>query len=463
MSNELLRTVDLLINKVGKILNISDSLINVLKHCRSVYKVRFPVKIKGEYKVFTGWRAVHSEHRLPSKGGIRYAPYVEQEEIEALAALMSFKCALVDVPFGGSKGGLIIDPLEYSVDELEKITRRFAKELVKKEYVSPSLNVVAPDIGTGAREMSWIVNTYRTQFPDDINAMACATGKPVNHGGLRGREDATGRGIHYAIQEFFRHKDDIKEARLDGGLAGKKVVVQGFGNVGYNAAKFLQYEDGAIIIGVIEKDYAVLNEDGIDVNTLHEYFTENKTFEGYPDASVIKWGMILLEHECDILIPAAVEGVINLSNANKIKAPLIVEGANGPTTYEADEFLRDKGKIIIPDIYANAGGVTVSYFEWIKNLSHIRFGRMERRLEMMRTCTVLELIEEFTGNKIPEGVMQEIGDAVNESNLVKSGLEDTMKEAYVDIHELWRSDENIKDLRTAAYTIAVDKIARYYK
>jgi glutamate dehydrogenase (NAD(P)+) len=436
---------------------------DVIRRCRSVYQVRFPVEIRGEWRVFYGWRANHSEHRLPVKGGIRYALEVDQEEVEALATLMTFKCAVVDVPFGGAKGGLRIDPREYSEEEIETITRRFTIELDRQGYISPSLNVPAPDMGTGGREMGWIADTYRTLHPDDIDAAGCVTGKPVEFGGIRGRVEATGRGVQYAIHALFRHAEDVEAAGLKGKLAGKRVVVQGLGNVGYHAATFLEEEDDAKIIGIIERDGAVVNDAGLSVQRVHAHMREHGGIKGYPDGQYVAEGAAVLETDCDILVPAALESQITAENAAAIRAPIIVEAANGPITYEADQVLREAGKIIIPDMYANAGGVTVSYFEWTKNLSHMRFGRMGRRMMEMRSETVLDLLETVLGKEVPEAFEAALRKEADELNLVRSGLDDTMRDSYEQIREKWRSRDDVPDLRTAAYIVAIEKIAHYYE
>lgn len=458
-----LESVNLMFDRAAALLDVPPGLAEFIKRGNSVIQVRFPVKIRGEYRVLTGWRATHSEHRLPAKGGIRYSPHLTQADVEAMAALMTYKCAIVDVPFGGSKGGLRIDPKEYTEEELEVITRRFARELAVKGYISPALNVPAPDLGTGPREMVWIADTYRTLFPDDLNAIACVTGKPVTQGGIRGREEATGRGVQYAIREFFRHPEDVERAGLSGGLEGKRVIVQGFGKVGYHVAKFLDEEDDAKVIAIIERDGAVVDERGLKVEHVAQYFREHGTLRGYPDALFVEDGRTLLEEECDILIPAAVEGQITLENAPHIKARLIVEAANGPTTYEADNILRERGITIIPDVYANAGGVTVSYFEWIKNLSHMRFGRLQRRLEEMRGEQVIKAIEAAVGRPIPDHLKAGLTRGADELDLVRSGLDDTMRQAYNEIREVYLSRRDVPDLRTAAYVLAIDKIARSYR
>lgn len=441
-------------------LNLPPGLAEKMKRCVSVVQVRFPVEIDGHIRVYTGWRAVHSEHLLPAKGGIRFAAVVDQEEVEALAALMSYKCAIVDVPFGGSKGGLQIDPRKHTPEQLERITRRFARELALRGYLSPSQNVPAPDVGTGPREMAWIADTYRSMFPQDINSLACVTGKPPTLGGVQGRGEATGRGLQYGLREFFRHPEDVKLARLSPGLAGKRVIVQGLGNVGYHAAKFLQHEDDCRIIGVIERDGGLFDPRGISVEKVHAYLYANGGIAGYPDAHYGADGAKLLEEECDILIPAALESQIHAGNADRIRAPLIAEGANGPVTFAADESLRERGVVILPDAWLNAGGVTVSYFEWIKNLQHIRFGRMQRRFEEKRGEALVSAIQQLTERSLPTGLDERIRVGADELELVRSGLDDTMCAAYRSLRDVYWSRELVTDLRTAAYVVAIQKIAR---
>jgi glutamate dehydrogenase (NAD(P)+) len=458
-----LESVGRMIDAALERMDLPPGLGDQLRVCRSTYKVRFPVKIRGEFRVFEGWRATHSDHRLPCKGGIRYAPCVDESEVEALATLMTLKCAIVDVPFGGAKGGLRIDPTEYTRDELELITRRFTIELEKKGYVSPSQNVPAPDMGTGEREMAWMATTYRTLHPEDIDAEACVTGKPPQMGGIRGRVEATGRGVQNGLQEFFRHPDDVKDAGLEGSLEGKRVVVQGLGNVGYHAAKFLADEDGAQIVGIIERDGALLDPKGLDVDDVSAYTREHGGVQGFPGAEFVADGLAVLEHDCDILIPAALESQITEQNAARIRARLIAEAANGPVTAEADHILVEAGKTVIPDLYLNAGGVTVSYFEWIKNLSKIRFGRMDRRMVEMRTDAVLELFRSVSDRPVPDHVEAGLRKEADELNLVRSGLDDTMRTAYQAIREQWRARDDVPDLRTAAFMLALDKVALYYQ
>ncbi|MCK8483880.1 Glu/Leu/Phe/Val dehydrogenase [Aliiroseovarius sp. S2029] len=461
-------SVNLMFDRAVALMDIPTGLKEKIRVCNSTYTVRFGVRLRGEIRTFTGYRSVHSEHMEPVKGGIRYASAVNQDEVEALAALMTFKCALVETPFGGSKGGLCIEPRDYEEHELELITRRFAYELAKRDLINPSQNVPAPDMGTGEREMAWIADQYARMNTTDINARACVTGKPTHAGGIAGRVEATGRGVQYALREFFRHPEDVKIANLEGKLDGKRIVVQGLGNVGYHAAKFLSEEDGAKITGIIERDGALVNEDGLDVEAVHQWIVQHGCVKGFGDAKYLEDGAKVLESDCDILIPAALEGVINLTNADRIQAPLIIEAANGPLTSGADEILRKKGTVIIPDLYANAGGVTVSYFEWVKNLSHIRFGRMQRRQEEARHQLVvdeLERLDRYLGDawSMTPQFKEKYLRGADELELVRSGLDDTMRTAYQDMREVWHARDDVDDLRMAAYIVAIKRVAASYR
>ncbi|WP_299784286.1 Glu/Leu/Phe/Val dehydrogenase [uncultured Marivita sp.] len=461
-------SVDLMFNRAVALMELSPGLEEKIRVCNATYTVRFGVRLRGQIKTFTGYRSVHSEHMEPVKGGIRFALTVNQDEVEALAALMTYKCALVEAPFGGSKGGLRIDPREYDDHEMEQITRRFAYELIKRDMINPAQNVPAPDMGTGEREMAWIADQYARMNTTDINSRACVTGKPLNAGGISGRVEATGRGVQYALREFFRHPEDVKAAGMTGKLDGKRVIVQGLGNVGYHAAKFLQDEDGARIVGIIERDGALFSESGLDVDAVRDWIVKHDGITGFPDAVHTADGARVLEEECDILIPAALEGVINLSNAERIKAPLIIEAANGPITAGADDILREKGTVIIPDMYANAGGVTVSYFEWVKNLSHIRFGRMQRRQEESRHELIVQELERLSNHlgdqwsMTPDFKSKYLRGA-DELELVRSGLDDTMRIAYQSMRNVWHSREDVHDLRTAAYIVSIEKVAASYR
>ncbi len=460
-------SVDMMFNRAVALMDLAPGLEEKIRVVNATYTVRFGVRLRGEIKTFTGYRSVHSEHMEPVKGGIRFALGVNQDEVEALGALMTYKCALVEAPFGGSKGGLRIDPREYNEQEMEMITRRFAYELIKRDLINPSQNVPAPDMGTGEREMAWIADQYARMNTTDINAKACVTGKPPHAGGIAGRVEATGRGVQYALREFFRHPEDIAKAGLEGSLKGKNIIVQGLGNVGYHAAKFLREEDDAKIVGIIERDGSLYDADGLDVDAVHKWLAKHGGLAGYMDTHYDQDGTKLLEMECDILIPAALESVINLTNADRIKAPLIIEAANGPITAGADEVLREKGTVIIPDMYANAGGVTVSYFEWVKNLSHIRFGRMQRRQEESRHQLVvdeLERLDHYLGDawSMSPDFKRKYLRGADELELVRSGLDDTMRVAYQSIREVWHSRDDVEDLRTAAFILAIGRVAQSY-
>ena len=461
-------SVDLMFNRAVAIMDLPPGLEEKIRVCNATYTVRFGVRLRGRIHTFTGYRSVHSEHMEPVKGGIRYAPQVNQDEVEALAALMTYKCALVETPFGGSKGGLCIDPREYEPNELELITRRFAYELAKRDLIHPAQNVPAPDMGTSEREMAWIADQYRRMATTDINANACVTGKPPHAGGIQGRVEATGRGVEFALQEFFRHPEDVARAGLSGTLEGKRVIVQGLGNVGYHAAKFLAEEDGCIIVGVVERDGALIDDSGLDIDRVRHWIAQHGGVRGYPEANFVFEGISVLEKECDILIPAALEGVITRENAPRIQARLIIEAANGPVTASADEILRNKGVVIIPDLYANAGGVTVSYFEWVKNLSHIRFGRMQRRQEEARHQLIVNELERLSadtgiGWTLSPDFKEKYLRGAGEMELVRSGLDDTMRGAYQSMREVWHAREDVTDLRTASYIVAIERVATSYR
>jgi glutamate dehydrogenase (NAD(P)+) len=461
-------SVDLMFNRAAALLDLPPGLEEKIRVCNSTYTVRFGVKLRGKIHTFTGYRSVHSEHMEPVKGGIRFSLGVNQDEVEALAALMTYKCALVETPFGGSKGGLCIDPRAYEEDEMERITRRFAYELIKRDLIHPSQNVPAPDMGTGEREMAWMADQYARMNTTDINSRACVTGKPPHAGGIQGRVEATGRGVQYALQEFFRHPDDMAKAGLSGSLDGKRVIVQGLGNVGYHAAKFLSEEDGCKVVGIIERDGALVDESGLDVEAISHWIRSHGGVKGFADGTYVENGSVVLENECEILIPAALEGVINLSNADRVKAQLIIEAANGPVTAGADEILRKKGCVIIPDMYANAGGVTVSYFEWVKNLSHIRFGRMQRRQEESRHQLLVNELERLSkdagvGWQLSKGFKDKYLRGAGELELVRSGLEDTMRAAYQAMRETWHDHPEITDLRTSAYVVSIGRIEASYR
>ena len=457
-----LESVDLIFDRAANAVELPNGLAKQIKTCNAICEMKFGVELKDGYRIFTGWRATHSEHVLPAKGGIRYAPFADQQEVEALAALMTYKCAIVNVPYAGSKGALKINPKEYTLEELEHITRRFAQELDKRGFLGPGLNVPAPDMGTGQRMMSWIADEYQKLHPSEINARGCVTGKPVHFGGVEGRVEATGRGVQFGLREFFRNPEDVQQAGLDGSLDGKSIIIQGLGNVGYHAAKFLQEQDGSRIIGIIERDGAIINEAGLPVEEVFSYKKEHGKVEGFPNSTFEAEGAKVLTHPCDILIPAAMEGVITKENAPNLQCKVLAEAANGPVTYEADQILNQRNIFIIPDAYLNAGGVTVSYFEWIKNLSHVKFGRMDRRFAEAQSQKIIELMEGALGKKLDNQAKEQLLEGPNEINLVRSGLDDTMRESYNEIREQQLMNPKISDRRTAAYALAIRKIADIY-
>ena len=439
------------------------TLLANIKACKNLFYTSFPIKRDdGTIEVVHAWRAEHSHHKLPTKGGIRYALAVDADEVQALAALMTYKCALVDVPFGGAKGGIRINPKTYSIGELERITRRYVFELVRKNFMGPGLDVPAPDVGTSSREMAWIADTYTQLRPGELDALGCVTAKPVSAGGIRGRTEATGRGVYYGTRELCSVAEDMKALGLSTGIAGKRVVIQGLGNVGYYAAKFFQ-EGGAILVGLSESEGAITNPKGLDLEKVMAHRRERRSLLDFPGATNLARREEALELDCDILIPAALERQITAENAPKIKAKIVVEAANGPTTNEADEILTQRGIMVIPDAYINAGGVTVSYFEWVKNLGHVRFGRMQKSFEQGAYMRLLEAVESVTGRKFTAEEIERVTHGASEEDLVNSGLEETMIGAYQPIRKEWRERQGKVDMRTAAMIVAIDKVALSYE
>lgn len=451
------------VDRAAALTNHPKGLLDQIKQCNSVYHFEFPIRLPdGNYDVIHAWRVEHSHHKLPTKGGIRYAAEVNEDEVKALAALMTYKCAVVDVPFGGAKGAIQIDPNKYNPDQLERITRRYTHELAKKNFIGPGIDVPAPDYGTGEREMAWIADTYSALNPGMIDAVACVTGKPLSQGGVHGRKEATGRGVYYALREACNVAEDMKELGLSPGVAGKKIVVQGLGNVGYHSARICREEGGAVIIAIAEHEGAIYNPAGLNEDEVFNHRKATGSILDFPGATNIPKSSDALELECDVLIPAALENQITEENAGRIKARIIVEGANGPTTPEAEEILVRKGVLVVPDIYANAGGVTVSYFEWLKNLSHVRIGRMGKRYEEGAERRMMQMIADATGKTFPEDKVKQIVRGPDELDYVKSGLEETMVVAYNDIRAAYKSNPKIPNLRTAAFYISIEKIANDY-
>jgi glutamate dehydrogenase (NAD(P)+) len=436
-------------------------ILEQIKQCNAVYRMHFPVRVGENIEVIKAYRVQHSHHKTPCKGGIRFAINVNLDEVMALAALMTYKCAIVNVPFGGAKGGITIDPRKYSAYDLEKITRRYTAELIKKNFIGPGVDVPAPDYGTGEKEMAWIVDTYGSMRPGEIDAQACVTGKPVSQGGVRGRKEATGLGVFYGIREVCNMPEVMKRTGMKTGVKGKTVVVQGLGNVGYHAAKFFQ-EAGAVIVGLAEFEGAIYKKEGLDVDKVVEHRKQSGSILNFAGSTNIARTEEALELECDILVPAALENVINGENAPRVKAKIIGEAANGPLTPEADEEFIKRGIVVIPDMYLNAGGVTVSYFEWLKNLSHVRYGRMEKRFTENLNGQLIAQIEELTGKQVNENERELILHGPEEVDLVRSGLEETMIAATREIMACWHENPKIPDMRTAAYVVAIDKVATSY-
>jgi len=438
-------------------------ILDQIKQINSVIHVSFPLKRDdGQVEVIHAWRAEHSQHKLPTKGGIRYSEGVNEDEVMALAALMTYKCAIVNVPFGGAKGGIKINARKYSDGELERITRRYTFELFKKNFIGPGIDVPAPDFATSSREMAWIADTYQTLAPQDINALGCVTAKPVSEGGIQGRTEATGRGVFFGLREVCQVVEDMAAIGLEPGVEGKRVVVQGLGNVGYHAAKFMQEEGGATIVGVLEYEGAISKPEGIDVEALMAHRRETGSILGFDGATDLASRDLGLELDCDILIPAALENAITMENASKIRAKIVAEAANGPVSSEASEHLFKRGVMVIPDAFINAGGVTVSYFEWLKNLEHVRFGRMEKRFEESSARRMLSAIEGATGKTFSDDEIFGFAKGANEIDLVNSGLEETMIEAYHEIRNIFKRHDGAIDLRLASMINAIDKIALAY-
>lgn len=437
-------------------------LLDQIKVCNSVYQMNFPVKIGNSYQVIEAYRVQHSHHRQPTKGGIRFSHLVNQEEVMALASLMTYKCALVDVPFGGAKGGVKVSPRKYTPEQLERITRRYTVELIRKGFIGPGLDVPAPDYGTGAREMAWIVDTYQQMKNGELDSIACVTGKPVAQNGIRGRTEATGRGVFYGLREMLSYDDDCKRMGVEPGIEGKTMVIQGLGNVGYYTGTISIKEGAVKVIGVSEIEGTIVKEDGIDLVKLFKFRKDTGSILGFPGSKTLKVREDWVGIECDILVPAALESQIHKGNAKQVKARIIAEAANGPVTADAEAILLKKGVTIIPDMYLNAGGVTVSYFEWLKNLSHVRYGRIQKRFDQNAFSNIVGLVEKFTGKTVGAKERDFLTRGADEVDLVRSGLEETMITAYAQIRETFRRKKKVEDLRTAAFITAIDKVASDY-
>ena len=386
--------------------------------------------------------------RGPFKGGIRYHQHVDIEEVRALATLMTWKTSLVDIPYGGGKGGIAIDPNKFSKNELERISRKFFNAI--DPIIGPNKDIPAPDVNTNAQVMSWFMDEYSKSHG---YTPAIVTGKPIELGGSLGREEATGRGTAIITKEA------AKKWNID--LNKAEVVIQGFGNVGSYAAKFLD-EYGCKIIAVSDVSGGLYDPQGLDVKSLFDFNKRHRTIDGFKGGKKIS-NEELLGLKCDFLIPAALGGVIHKMNVDELNCKVIIEAANGPVTFSADEILRKKGVVIIPDAYMNAGGVTVSYFEWVKNLARIRFGYLERRHEERRGQLIVDALEKMLDTAVPQNIRNQLVTGADELDLVRSGLDDTMRNAYNEIREIYNSKEKVVDLRTAAFFLAIERIAKKYE
>lgn len=449
-------------DKAAALTDHPKGLLEQIKVCNAIYQMNFPVKIGNSYQVIEAFRVQHSHHRLPTKGGIRFSHLVNKEEVMALASLMTYKCALVDVPFGGAKGGVSVSPRKYTEEQLEKITRRYTVELVRKGFIGPGIDVPAPDYGTGSREMAWILDTYQQLKNGELDSAACVTGKPVNQNGIRGRTEATGRGVFYGLKEMLSNEADCKAWGLKPGIEGKTMVIQGLGNVGSYTGTISIDEGDVKVIAVSEIEGTIVDENGIDIHKLIKYRKDKKSILGFPGTKTLPKRDNWVGIKCDILVPAALESQIHKGNAKKVKAKIIAEAANGPVTAEAEEILLKKGVVVVPDMYLNAGGVTVSYFEWLKNLSHVRYGRIEKRFDERAYTNLVGLVEKMTGKVVSNKEKEFLTRGADEVDLVRSGLEETMITAYNQIREVYRRKRKAKDLRTAAFINAINKVASDY-
>ncbi len=458
-----LQSVSHYFDRAGQYSTNDAGLLNQIKSCNSVYRMRFPVNNDdGSVTVVEAFRAEHSYHRLPTKGGIRFSTHVDIDETIALAALMTFKCALVGVPFGGAKGGVCIDPMSASISFRERVTRRYTAELIRKNFIGPDIDVPAPDYGTGEREMAWIADTYKNIQMNHENAYACVTGKPVAMQGIPGRKQATGLGVYYGIRSCLNQAEDMKPLGLDSGTNGKRVIVQGLGNVGYHTAYYLQEEGKSLITGIAEREGGIFSNEGLDVTAVLQHRQETGSILNFPGAENICDPMKLLEYDCDVLVPAALENQITSQNAARIQAKVVAEAANGPVDFTGEEILKQRGVFVIPDLFLNAGGVTVSYFEWLKNRAGVSFDRMISRHEELVKRELIEEIERISGHSVSRENRDRLIKGPSEEELVIAALEATMTRAYQRLHELWKKRQ-LPDLRTAAFLRATDLVADSYR
>jgi len=451
-----LEQVMMFFNDASKGLKIGADTLELIKTPKTTIKFSIPLRRdNGSLECLTAYRCQHSYHRMPCKGGIRYAMDVDLNEVEALAALMTYKTACCDVPFGGAKGGIKIDVKKYSEAEIERVTRRYTIELAKKGFIGPSVDVPAPDMGTSGKHMAWMKDTFQVLYGDkEINSAGCVTGKPLSQGGIDGRPEATGLGVFYTTRHLLNSTKYCEAFGLEKGLNNKTAIIQGFGNVGSWAAKFF-YDAGTTILGVTEWNSAVYNKNGLNIPELLAYWGKNKTFKGYENAEVILENpMCLLTRECDILVPSAIEKSINKGNAKDLKCKIISEGANGPTTFDAQKIIDEKNILVIPDMLCNAGGVIVSYFEWLKNIEHVRLGRLIKGWEAKKYKEIIAV----TGAKVKNADQFK---GPTEKDIVYTALEEVICSAADDVFNY--AINNKTTTRKAAYCVTINKIAQVYK
>lgn len=450
-----------------------EAIINIMSSCQSCLRIDFPIKRdNSQYEMITSYRAHHCSHRTPMKGGVRYSLDVDADEVEALAALMTYKNACANVPFGGSKGGIRIDPTCYSKTELQTITRRFLIELTKHNYVGPAIDCIGPDMNTGPREMGWMADAYlKTLGFQNVDSAAVVSGKPLHLGGLRGRLSATGRGMYAAAEFFLEDEELMKKIGLTPGLKGKTFIVQGFGNVGYHVSRYL-VRGGAKCVGVSEKDVGIYNPDGIEPEKLEEYRESNKrSVKGFPGGKEVEPSINVLFEQCDILIPSATEKIITADNAKAVKAKMIIEGANGPTTPGADKILLENNVLVLPDIYVNAGGVTASYYEWLKNINHVSFGKLSFGNEKEIAELLLQSVEESMKKELNKDdikviMTKKLSNRMQENSekdIVLSSLAHNIRKSGKEVLQMAKDHDLGLNLRLAAYCNATSKIFETYE
>lgn len=440
---------------------LSKDRIELIKNADLVLKMHIPlIRDDGSVEMIPAYRCKHSHHKIPTKGGTRIAPSVNLQEVEALASLMSIKLAIADVPYGGGKGGLKLNPKDYSKGEIERVMRRYTIELAKHGFLGAACDVPGPDLGTTVWHMDIMADTYKTLYGmSDINALGCVTGKSTAVGGIIGRTESTGLGVYYCTRDVLNEKTYAplrRKHKIADKLEGKKLVFQGFGNVGYWAAKFME-TDGAHVVGVAEYNGSIYNAKGMNVDEIKAWFVQHGTFKGCPAGEFFE-GNAAMFMPCDVLVPAATEQALNMHNADKVQAKMIVEGGNGVTTVRADAILNAKNVLILPDVLANGSGVTCSYFEWLKNLEHKRPGRLTKKWEETSKSNLLKGINQVL---IENGIDVHLEDEVGEKfmkggdslDIVNSALDSFMADAMQRTYKIAKEED--MTMRLASYIYAL--------